>query len=211
MATTKRAGLPYIWCSWLTKILAGEAQCLYQPWMKAHFRYDKRPDSTFNLAAWTTEHDALVNARAATLRDDGWSVTLERQNAFQLFGKSAILAGQPDIVAVRNGETLVIDGKTGQQRHSDMWQVLVYMLILPRVRENLTNLRGEVCYRTHQVAVDAEELTPARSEAIYGLLRTVGGDRQATAPSQKECRFCDLADCRDRFVEHEVKAVAAEF
>src|SRR6185295_17362145 len=183
MATTKRPGLPYVWVTWLTKILAGEGQCLYQPWLKAHFRYDKRPDTTFNLA--------------------GWVVTLERQNAFQLFGKSAILAGQPDIVAVRPGETLVVDGKTGQQRHSDLWQVLVYMVVLPRCRENLTNIRGEVCYKSHRVPVEREELTPARAEAIYKLLRTIAGERLATTPSQKECGFCDVADCADRFVESE--------
>jgi|SRR6185295_19445006 len=212
MATTKRPGLPYVWVTWLTKILAGEGQCLYQPWLKAHFRYDKRPDTTFNLAAWTTEHDALVQTRAAELRLEGWVVTLERQNAFQLFGKSAILAGQPDIVAVRPGETLVVDGKTGQQRHSDLWQVLVYMVVLPRCRESLTNIRGEVCYKSHRVPVEREELTPARAEAIYKLLRTIAGERLATTPSQKECGFCDVADCADRFVESEAgRAMATEF
>jgi hypothetical protein len=213
MATTPRPGVPYIWVTYVSKLLAGEQQCLYASWFRSHFKYDKRPDTTFNLAAWTAEHDALVKARADGLRREGWLVTLERQNALKLYGKSAILAGQPDLVAVRDGVTLVVDGKTGQQRHSDFWQVLIYMLVLPRVREDLGQLRGEVCYRDHRIAIEPEELTPARSEAIYALLRTIGAaERPPTTPSEKECAWCDIADCRDRFVTTgERHAVAVEF
>lgn len=213
MATTRRAGVPYIWVTWLTKVLAGEAQCLYQPWMKAHFKYDKRPDTSFNLAAWTAEHDALVKARADELRREGWLVTLERQNALKLYGKTAILAGQPDLIAVREGETLVVDGKTGQQRHSDFWQALIYMLVLPRVREDLLHLRGEVCYHDHRIPVTPEELTSARSEAIYDLVRTIAAAKPLpTTPSENECGWCDIADCPVRFRDSDaLRAVAAEF
>jgi len=202
-----------VWCSWLTKVLAGEAACLYQPWLKSQFKYDKRPDSNFNLAAWTAEHTALVNARAAELRSDGWAVTLEGQNNFKLYGKSAVLAGQPDIIAVRDGVTLVVDGKTGQQRHADWFQVLIYMLVVPRVKEHLTNLRGEVCYKDHRIAVEPEELTPALAEQIYALLRTMGeSTRPPTSLSQHDCGWCDIADCKDRYVDAGASvAVAAEF
>jgi hypothetical protein len=213
MATTKRPGVPYVWCSWLVKALAGESQCLYQPWLKAHFKYDKRPDTTFNLAAWTAEHDALVQTRAKELRSQGWIVTLERQNALKLQGKTAILAGQPDLVAVRDGDTLVVDGKTGQQRHADWWQVLIYMLILPRVREDLVGLRGEVCYKDHRIAVEPHELTTARAESIYALVREVAATIPLpTMPSQKECAWCDIADCQARYVEtgHE-RVLVSEF
>src|SRR3977135_4475098 len=122
MATTPRAGKPYCWVSWVRKVLAGEGQCQYQPWLKAHFRYDKRLDTNFNLAAWTRDHTVLVEARATELRADGWTVTLEAENAFKLHGNTAILSGQPDLIAVRDDAALVVDGKTGQQRHSDFWQ-----------------------------------------------------------------------------------------
>ena len=31
---------PYIWVTWLTKLLAGEAQCDWASWFKAHNKYD---------------------------------------------------------------------------------------------------------------------------------------------------------------------------
>lgn len=211
MSTTPRP-VPYIWVSWIAKPLAGETQCLYQPWLKSHFKYDKRPDTSFNLAAWTADHSALVNARAAELRAAGWKVTLEGQNNFKLQGKSAILAGQPDLIAVKDGVTLVVDGKTGQQRHADWWQVLLYILVVPRVKEYLTNLRGEVTYKDHRLPIEPEELTSTRSAEIYALLRKIGeSTRPPTTPSQKDCGFCDIADCQDRFVDTAVPVLASEF
>ena len=211
MSTTPRP-VPYIWVSWLTKLLAGEQACLYQAWLKSHFKYDKRPDTSFNLAAWTADHTVLVNARAAELRADEWKVTHEGQNNFKLQGKSAILAGQPDLIAVKDGVTLVVDGKTGQQRHADWWQVLIYMLVVPRVKEYLTNLRGEVVYKDHRLPIAPEELTSMRSEEIYTVIRSVGSHvRPQTTPSQKDCGFCDIADCKDRFVDTQVPVLASEF
>lgn len=212
MATTPRPGLPYIWCTWLTKQLAGETACLYQPWLKSHFRYDKRPNSNFNLAAWTHDHSALVTARSAELIADGWRVTLEQENAFTFRGKTAVLAGQPDLVAVREGVGLVVDGKTGQQRHSDFWQVLIYMLVLPRVRPELPALRGEVTYQDQRIAIEPEELTASIADQIYALVRTLGeSTRPPTTPSRKDCGWCDIAECHDRFVDRESAVLASEF
>ena len=213
MATTKRP-FPFVYVTWITKILAGEAECLYQPWAKSQFKYAKRPDANFNLAAWTAEHNALVAARAKELRDDGWSVTLEDQNAFKWSGKAALLSGKPDILALHEKHgALVVDAKTGQQRHSDFFQCLIYMLALPRVRGELQGLRGEVCYTSHQIQIEPEELTPDIEARIFAMLRTMGSaDRPATVPSQRGCAWCDLADCKDRYIDAgSPRAVAAEF
>lgn len=211
MATTPRP-FPYVYVSWLTKILAGEAECVYQPWVKSHFKYQKRPDTSFNLAAWTADHSTLVASRAKALEQDGWTVTLEDANSFQLLGKTALLAGKPDILAVREGEALVVDAKTGQQRHSDFFQVLIYMLALPRVRGDCVGVRGEVTYATHRIPVSSEELTPAIEAQIFALLRTMGdSERPPTVPSERGCAWCDVADCRDRFVGERAMARASEF
>lgn len=219
MATTPRHGKPYVYVTWITGVLAGDRDCAWAPWFKAHFRADKRPDRTFDLAAWTAEHVAMVQARAAELVADGWRVTVEGANDFRLYGKTAILSGKPDIVAIRGAEVLVVDCKTGKQRHSDFWQVLVYMLALPRVREDVVGLRlsGEVCYRDQRITVTPEELNGDREARIFDVLRQCGSDdRPAHAPSRHECAFCDItdSDCPERFVDmtpEEPVAVAAEF
>ena len=213
MATTPRHGLPYVYVSWLTKLLAGDTQCLYQPWLKSHFKYDKRPERSFDRAAWTNDHNRLVAARAEALRSEGWTVTLEDQNAFRLSGRGAILAGKPDLVAVRDKVTLIVDGKTGRPSSADWWQVLIYMLVLPQISagDGITDVRGEVAYRDHVIAIEPEELTPVIAQQIYALIRSVSAGRQATTPSQKDCAWCDIADCTDRFVESTDPILTSEF
>ena len=212
MATTPRHGLPYIYATWLTKVIAGDEQCTYQPWFKAHFRYEKKADPSFDFAAWTIDHKALVERHAAGLRADGWTVTIEDANAFKLFGKTALLSGKPDIIAERNGEVRVCDAKTGAPRHSDFVQVLIYMLSLLRTRGDIKTLSGAVVYQDRVVPVTREELTPAMEEKIFAAVRAAAAAEPPEAsPSARGCSFCDIADCRFR-VDEEIPAVmVAEF
>lgn len=212
MATTPRNGKPYVYASWLTKVIAGEEQCTYQPWFKAHFRFDKRPGN-FNFAAWTIDHKALVERHADGLRVEGWTVSLEDANALKLFGKTAILSLKPDIIAERApGELLVVDAKTGAQRHSDFVQVLMYMLALLRSRGDIRSIRGAVVYEDHVVPVTREELTPAMEETIFAAVRAAATVEPPDAsPSARGCSFCDIAGCNYRIEEETPAAMVAEF
>lgn len=61
---------PYVWASWITKLLAGESQCAWAAWFRAHHRYDKLPRDA-DLAAWTSGHTAMVGERSRVLTEDG--------------------------------------------------------------------------------------------------------------------------------------------
>jgi hypothetical protein len=216
MSTTQRFGKPYVWVTWITGPLSGDKQCQWAPWFKARYKYGKRPDPTFNSAVWTAEHNALVARRKAELAAEGFIITIESQNEIKLHGKTTLLAGKPDLVAVRGLEWRVIDCKTGKPRLSDFWQVLIYMLTLPKTRLLWTPDRvvyGEVCYPSHQVAIGPEALTAERSEQIYAQLRILGSDvRPAKTPSRQECQFCDIGeqDCPERWSEVELPAATTE-
>lgn len=216
MGTTPRLGKPYVFATWITKILASENQCHYAPWFKSHFKYDKWPDLNFNCAAWTAEHNELVSRWQATLENAGYTVRSESQNDIRLHGHTAILAAKPDLVAYRPGEIRISDGKTGKQRHSDFWQVLIYMLGFDKTRPEAlmgARLHGEVVYREGVTPVSQEELTEVRKQAIFAVLREMGSDTPPRrVPSRQECSFCDLPDCPDRVKEEEaVLATAEEF
>lgn len=205
-----RGGRPYVWVTWLTAFLAGEAHCQWAPWFKARHRYTKVP-TDFDLAAWSAEHDALVTARAHALTADGWLVRVEDQNAFKVIGQTAVLSGKPDIAAIRSGELLVVDCKTGQQRHKDWWQMLVYFYACELVAPlgDWTTMRGELQYLDRTVPVEFDALTPARRSRIIETLQAVGQPlAPASTPSAKECGFCDITggDCSAR-VETEVASV----
>lgn len=86
MATTQRKGLPYLYVTWLAKHLSGESQCLWSLWFQARYKYEKAPSSDFDVAAWSADHDALVNARVPALEAGGYTVTKENENYWQLKG-----------------------------------------------------------------------------------------------------------------------------
>src|SRR5262249_48627457 len=123
---------PYVWATWITKLLAQENHCEWAAWFQAnHQSYEKAP-SDFPFNQWKEDHAKMVEEQAAALRADGYTVYVEDENAFKLQGKNGCtLAGKADLVAVRNGHVIVIDCKTGQQRASDQQQVLIYMWGLP--------------------------------------------------------------------------------
>lgn len=200
MATPREE--PYIWVTWLSKLLGGEAHCEWALWFRVHNRYDKRSDE-FDLAAWKATHGERVRVRAERLRADGYEVFVEEQNWFKLPGKSAILGGKPDIVAVSTKEALVVDCKTGEPRNSDRLQVLTYMLVLPFVHAACKGrvLSGEVRYTDRAATIPAEHLTEELRNLIRRTIERAAGDMPTQkVPSYGECRFCDIGsvDCPER-------------
>ena len=58
-------------------------------------------------------HTALVNRERESREALGYQVFTEGQNSFRLRGRWATLAGKPDLIAVKGGDAVVIDAKTG--------------------------------------------------------------------------------------------------
>ena len=57
---------PYIWVTWLTKLLVGENSCEWAAWFRSDhetWSYDKVP-STFDATTWQLNHTALLNRMA---------------------------------------------------------------------------------------------------------------------------------------------------
>lgn len=203
---TRRNGKPYIWVTHLAKALGG-AKCLWAAWFKAHYKYDKFEEQASDLQKWNRDHERLMTARRRDLEADGWTCYVEDDTAFQLEGATAIVAGKMDLVAIKGDRVLVIDGKTGRERESDVWQVLLYLYALPKSglknRPDLptANIEGEVFYRGGSVDLSSAELTPERIAKIVEVVKAIGSDTPpAKHPSRDECRFCSIgpADCPER-------------
>jgi len=201
-SATKRSE-PFIWVSWLTKVMAGEKQCEWASWFRSHYIWEKLP-SGLDVAKWTAEHAQLLRARRAALETEGFTVYAEDQNAFTLTGKTGIkVSGKPDIVAIRGQEAYVEDCKTGSPRHSDHFQVLVYMLSLPHVAGPWKGLKlnGRIIYGDTVVDVPASKIDTNLKELFRRTVLTIGGPEPARkTPSWGECRYCDIsgADCPER-------------
>ncbi len=202
---------PFIWVSWLSKHMAGEKQCEWASWFRSHYVWEKLP-SGLDLAKWTAAHAQLLRTRKAELEADGFTVYTEDQNSFTLMGKTGIeVSGKPDIVAIRGDQAYVEDCKTGTPRHSDHFQVLVYMLALPHVDGPWTGLKidGRLIYSNTVADVPSSRMDAELKELFRSAVLRIGGSEPARKiPSWGECRYCDISrsDCPER-VEMGHKAV----
>lgn len=208
MATTKRAGLPEIWVSSITAHLIGEDTCFYKPWMRAHYKLDKRPkENAFDFVAWKADHTALMDEVAAKYNVQGWKI--DREVYVRLKGQTAVFVGKVDLVVRKDARVKVIDCKTGEPRDEHAAQVALYMITIPMVW-NVPKLadfiEGEVAYRANMTTpVPLEQVRQLKPRAM-ALLKRMGAEVVPEAePSQGNCRFCELtdADCPRRFREAE--------
>jgi RecB family exonuclease len=197
---------PYIWVTWITKIIAGEENCIWKGWFRAHNKYDKKP-SDFNLAEWTVNHNNMLRQRVESLKNDGFDVYVEGQNDFKIKGSTgATLAGKADIVAIKDDGALIIDCKTGQERHSDKMQVLIYMLILPKTHRAVQGKKiiGEIQYNSASISIDANDVSEDFKKTFRECMQQISDETAPEkVPSYSECSFCDITkdDCPDRIDE----------
>ena len=132
---------PYIWTTWLPRLLTGENSCEWAIWFKAHYQDWTRTPSEFNQAEWMLNHTALLNKRKANWKHGGFDVNIEGQNSFQLQGRSATLAGQPDLITQRDGQAVIVDVKNGEDSASHVVQVMIYLYAIPRALERFRTLK----------------------------------------------------------------------
>ena len=203
-----RATGPYIWVTWLPRLLSGESSCEWAAWFKAQHEGSSwaRVPSNFDQAGWLMDHTALLNEQREVWEKQGCSVLTEAQNSFTLRGSSASLAGKPDLVAQRRDGVTVIDAKSGRPSPHHAIQVMIYMYALPRALERYRGLAlsGQVAYPDHVVDVPAAAVDEGFIRNLGGLIRRLAAETSARrVPSPMECRFCEItkADCPDRLEE----------
>ena len=140
-------------------------------------------------------HTALLNERRANWEAGGFDVDIEAQNRFELRGRTATLAGRPDIIAHREEDAVIVDAKTGNESPSHAVQVMIYLYAVPRALERYKNakLRGQVTYRDHTVRIPPEAVDENFVQNLGVLIRRLSAEEPARrVPSRQECRFCDI-------------------
>ena len=205
--------VPYTYVTWLSRVISGESQCHYAGWFKTHFTFAKVARDA-NLDAWAAAHTLMVHDAACDLKDGGYQVFLEEQNLVRVRGKGgAVLAGKPDIVAIKGDTALVVECKTGEPRTRDTLQTRLYLHLLgewsTHPARGCGRILGEVRYDPEQA--DAVHLPHAAADGMAELVRRymrvfLSPEPPVPVPSFRECRYCDLSKhlCPDR-VEGEVQ------
>ena len=195
---------PYIWATWLPRLLVGDRSCEWAVWFKAHYQDFQRQPSDFDATDWQIRHTALLNEQRELWLQRGCELSVEQQNAFRLRGETAVLAGRPDLVARREQRIDIIDVKTGQPQGWHRAQMMIYMYAL-RISLDVPfghHLAGEIVYADHRsVQVGPGAIHRGFVDDLGELIRRLASDRPARkVPSGQECWSCDigLEDCPDR-------------
>ena len=199
----QRREFPYIWATWLSRLLTGERSCEWAIWFKAHFHSWDRQPSDFNLAQWQIEHTALLADTKDQFIDSGYQVSVEAQNSFRLNGRTAVLAGRPDLIIERGDHLLVVDVKSGQEHPSHVAQVMAYMYALPRALDQYRGAKfaGEIHYPSHIRRVPCGGVDQGFITNLATLIHRIASPTPPPrVPSAQECGFCDITavDCPDR-------------
>ena len=203
---------PFIWATWLNKLLVGANSCEWAAWFKTH---NQRADaekvpSTMDWTAFRIAHTSLLNNAREEYEQRGYTVTTERQNLFYLRGRVATLSGIPDLIAVKENDGVIIDAKSGKVQAWDPVQVQIYMWAVPQA---LPRFRG-MTFSGLLYYPDPNDRTPIQGTAVNqafvqsltGLITRVASQQQARrVPSGLECRYCDIThlDCPERAVGDE--------
>ena len=207
MARTRDTG-PYIWVTWAARLLAGDASCEWASWFKAQHDGNSwtRMPSDFDQVTWLTAHTSLLNRISHDREASGYSGFVEGQNSMALRGRSATLAGKPDLITRKDDAVTVVDAKTGRTSPAHGVQVLMYMYMLPRTLPQCKGLSisGQVVYPDHVVDVPPEAVNQEFINRLAQLVNRLASQTPARkAPSFSECRFCEItkADCPERIEE----------
>jgi hypothetical protein len=193
---------PYVWVSWITKILAGEASCIWSAWLRAHYQTAKSANG-FDIGSWQMDHTAMIRKAAQDHERQGYKVWTEGQNLFMLKGRSGTLSGKPDVVAVKDNAGWIVDTKTGSPRASDRIQTMVYMWALPKAHPAFAEVifDGKVVYKSGFIVVSAQDIDELFVRRVGELMREICSDAEPhKAPSFGECQYCPvtLDNCVDR-------------
>ena len=207
----ERRDEPYIWVTWLTKLLVGENSCEWAAWFRANHEsrsYDKVP-SNFDATEWQLHHTELLSKVRAGIEAEGRTAFTEGQNSFTLMGRTAVLGGKPDLIAVSEGAGTILDVKTGQPSPSHHVQVMLYMYAVPKAlhQYNSISFDGRLVYPDHEDYIPSTDVDDTFTNNLSSLIQRLASPNPARrVPSGLECGFCDItaADCPERVESNDV-------
>jgi hypothetical protein len=208
----KRVSGPYIWVTWLTRLLVGESSCEWAAWFKTQHesRSWKAIPSSFDFTGWQIDHTAHLREIRTRLEAEGKAVFTENQNSFVLRGSTASLGGKPDLIATAEGQGTILDAKTGKPSPAHHVQVMAYMYAVPRALRQYQGMvfDGKVVYKDHEVDIPGSAVDKSFIDNLSQLVQRLSAATPARRiPSPMECGFCNIskADCPERAAEDRIE------
>ena len=206
--------LPYIWTTWISKLLAGDNSCEWAAWSKVNQgKVDAKNAADFD--SWRIKHTALLQRARKEFEAQECQVLTEDQNWFRLTGKNAVLGGKPDLISIGD-EFMICDVKSGQPKSSDRIQVMIYMYAVPLAMPQYKGRKfdGLVFYEDTHKIISAGAIDETFIQSLASLIKRVSSTTPAhRVPSVRECKMCDIPTerCDARIETIEAQGVTDDF
>lgn len=162
------------------------------------------------------KHTAALAKCRQSWEEKGYRTFLEDQNYFSLRGRVATLSGKPDLIAIKNNIGTIIDIKTGSERSSHSFQVMLYMYAIPQALNQYRGItfNGEIEYNNHSISIPESAIDEEFRTNTVQLIRRLASETPAQKiPSFQECRFCDITstDCPERVENDDSEGTTIDF
>jgi len=189
-------------------MMAGDVQCHWSAWFKAHYTDYVKAPSDFQPATWAVEHNKYLDMLCKECGQRSLTYFKETQNQFRVKRRDMTISGKPDLVVVEPDQKYTVyDMKTGQPKNSDVIQVMLYMTVLPYSMSSIhkgKTYNGCVAYRdTDKTAIPYTAVDDKFKAQITHFLDILAApEPPPKTPSWEECQYCEItaADCPERAV-----------
>lgn len=131
------------------------------------------------------------------LEAEGYATFVEGENWFEVPGRQHPIkvSGKPDLVAIRGDDAWVEDCKTGKPKDADLYQMLLYMLLVPLGVKQCQGrqLEGRLVYSDRMIDVPTNQVSTEFKAQLREAIALLSSEAPARKiPSYQECRFCDI-------------------
>ncbi len=189
---------PYLYATWLAKVMAGQVTCQWQYWFQVHNKLMQRQPDSYDLVGWRIDHARMVNELRLSIKARGETPRLAYHFKLEIPDK-ATLGGEADCIVANRNQVTVYDCKTGQPRASDQVQVMIYMHALaqePAFRSKA--FQGAVLYKDGPVAIPRLPETFVTNFCYFVDL--LASKTPPHKSSGSDCKFCAITsdDCDER-------------
>lgn len=190
----------YLWITWLSKLISGDSQCIFETWVKTHYTGFEKAITDSQLAIWIMSHNKKLSEFCQERLMCGDKLLKENQCNFKLeYPPQLTISGKPDLISINGeGKYKVYDIKTGIPHNRDISQVLLYMFFLGETSKYKNQpFDGCLIYNNSRQDLSNTCITNEFKDLInYWLNILSSNDIPKPMPNNNDCMYCNLnIDC----------------
>lgn len=200
---------PYLYATWMSKIMSDSFHCNWSVWFRTHHYYEKLE---FDMTKKLAKHNELRRRTEEDLVAQGFSVRHEPW--WKIEGQRMDFGGRCDMIGIRDdgsGRGVICELKGGRKYDSDRIQLMLYMWALPKSSNEFKGVSfdGLLVYENDIVTVPAVEI----DEDFHNLVKRytieiLDKEPSARHPSYFGCQYCNIKECEERISEKPEESVS---